>query len=356
MTDNSGVTPLISVLIPTHGRAAQLGQCLAALADQDLPPDRYEVLVGLDGPDDTVRQSALAAWSAAGGTAALTIVGCKKAGPGPTRNRLIERARGSIILFINDDVIPARDLLSAHASAHAAERPAMILGAAPWKVTEPDRLFDRLIRETSMIFFYDRMTGGRADHDWGFRHAWTLNLSVPADQVRAIGGFSESLGAPCFDDLEMAWRLSSGGGLPVLFRPQARAVHDHRYEPLTYLARERMLGAQAFRLAGAASRCAAAIFGRDVRSAEELAYSREFIARERTAAERLERSFESLADTPADAIDGPHAGALLNLVYEQHLLLKRWHWRAGLLEAASSPAPERSATPRPAVPLGGAPA
>ena len=34
----------------------------------------------------------------------------------------------------------------------------MVLGSAPWKVHEPDSLFDRLIRETSMVFFYDQMT------------------------------------------------------------------------------------------------------------------------------------------------------------------------------------------------------
>jgi hypothetical protein len=34
----------------------------------------------------------------------------------------------------------------------------LVLGSAPFRVEKPDRLFDRLVRETSMVFFYDQMT------------------------------------------------------------------------------------------------------------------------------------------------------------------------------------------------------
>ncbi|TVS01660.1 MAG: glycosyltransferase family 2 protein [Phycisphaerales bacterium] len=329
----------LSVLIPTCGRPEKLDACLRALSRQTLDDDLFEVVVGVDGPGSGEVEIASASMPSA------RVFEFAKGGPAATRNRLIEHASGRWLLWLNDDVAPGPDCVRQHLEAQismdALCRPAMVLGAAPWKVHEPDRLFDRLVRETSMVFFYDQMRASRnpiacADplHDWGFRHAWTLNLSVPAAAVREIGGFDESLPEACFEDLEWAWRLREKFSMPVLFRPGAVVVHDHRYEPEGYLERERKLGEQAWLLAGAAPLCARAIFGRDLRDAGEIGYARAFVDRERAAAERLEKTFCELAKIPATAIDGPHADALIETIYQQHLLLKRWCWRRGLVEAA----------------------
>jgi hypothetical protein len=209
----------------------------------------------------------------------------------------------------------------------------MVLGDAPFAVETPDRLFDRLIRETSMVFFYDRMHGVHArgpEHDWGFRHAWTLNLSVPTAMVRGVGGFCDSLPGAAFEDIELAWRLHDAFGARVLHRPGARVVHHHRYEPGAYLAREESLGRDALALARANPACARQTFGRDVASAAEVGACREYVERERTAADGLRASLLALAERPA-------AGATdeqVREIYEQHLPLKRWHWRLGLVRAS----------------------
>ena len=327
-----GASVDVSVIIPTCGRPRKLAACVGALAAQAYE-GRFEVLVGTDGPDAGAASAAQGAWAGAK-SGRLDVVQCAKAGPGPTRNRLIELATGKLLLLLNDDVVPDRGLLAAHVAAHRGleGREAMVLGAAPWRVHEPDSLFDRLIRETSMVFFYDQMTD-EPGRDWGFRHAWTLNLSLPAATARAVGAFDESLRCACFEDLEFAWRLGRHG-LPVLHRPGAVVVHDHRYTPRGYLEREHVLGREAWLLAGAAPECAREIFGRDVRSREEVEYSRLFVDREAKAAERLERSFVGLEEIPAGAVGGAEAKRIIGLVYEQHLLLKRWWWRRGLVEAA----------------------
>ncbi len=123
--------------------------------------------------------------------------------------------------------------------------------------------------------------------------------------------------------------------MPILYRPEAVALHDHRMEPREYLERERKLGFAAWGFAAAAPEVAQAMFNRNIRSPEELDYSRLFVERERKAAERLEKSFLQLADLPAAAV-GPESAPIINLIYEQHLLLKRWHWRKGLTEAAAT--------------------
>lgn len=324
----------LSVLIPTRSRLDRLRDCLGGLAQQTLAGDRFEVLVGVDGPDEgetELAQTILPATRVCPGV---------HAGPAATRNRLIEVARGSVLLLLNDDVAPEPECLAVHLAAHdelvAAGRVALVLGASPWRVHQPDRLFDRLVRSTSMVFFYDRMTGppaADAGHDWGFRHAWTLNLSVPTDAVRAVGGFDAALSCACYEDLEWAWRMRERFDAPVLYRPGAIVHHDHRYEPAGYLARERMLGREAYRLALAAPRCALDLFGRDLTDPDEAAYARAFVAREQKTAQRLRESFLALADIPADAIAGEYGDRLIAMLYEHHLLLKRSCWRHGLLEA-----------------------
>lgn len=356
----------VSVAVPTHGRPTKLAQCLRALAAQDLEQSSFEVLVGLDGPDEHAALIAADVWSEER-PESLRIIECPRAGANATRNRLIEAARGRYLVVVNDDVIPAPDFLRMHLQQQAsgiASFPggAMIAGYSPWRLFDDDTLFDRLIRETSMVFFYDQMlepeenhpapgaqsrtsqtenkdaprpplSRRTAEHDWGYRHWWTLNASVPLQAVRDVGGFQSVPLGYGYDDIELAYRLHERFDMPVLFRPAARAVHDHRYQPREVLEREERLGASAWRYAEANPAFAMSLFGRDVRSKEELAYSREFVHREAELAQRLETSFLAMPEISASAVAGPHGAALVNIAYQQHLLLKRWYWRRGLLSA-----------------------
>jgi hypothetical protein len=269
------------------------------------------------------------------------------AGPGTTRNRLAERASGKLLLMLNDDVLPAPDLITRHVEEHeqlARSRAmnggsgAMILGAAPWVVPADDALFDRLIRETSMIFFYDRMDAALArgevspDHDWGFRHCWTLNLSVPRTLFDQAGGFDTRLRFAMFEDLEFAYRAHVIAEAPVIYRPSAIVEHDHRISVDDYLARERKLGVAAWELAGASPEYAAAVFKRNIRSSAEVADCRAFIDHERDHAAQARERMRSWENARADSAVASDLPAL----YESHLIAKRWEWRMGLLDAAEA--------------------
>jgi len=318
------------VVIPTRGRPGAVARCVAALRDQRGAPP-FEVLVAIDGPD----AGEVAAIERVRGGLDVRAEPGDPAGPGAARNRVIRLARAPLLLLLNDDVVPDPELVAVHAREHArlagAGRPAMVLGDAPFAVQTPDRLFDRLIRETSMVFFYDRMRGQTdPGHDWGFRHAWTLNLSMPSACVREVGGFCESLPGAAFEDIELAWRLHERFGAPVLHRPSARVTHHHRYEPAGYLAREESLGRDAVALARANPACARATFGRDITAPEETAYARASVERERGAVDALRETFMRLAALPPDAPGDPE---IVRALYEHHLPLKRWHWRVGLLSA-----------------------
>lgn len=394
----------VSVIIPTHGRPGRVAACVGRLAQQRFAADRYEVLVGLDGPDPASARAAAEAWGDS--PAALRVVAGPREGLNATRNRLLSLARGRYILSLNDDVLPAADLIRRHVEAHRQAETrhgqAIIVGYSPFVRPAGASVLDVLTAETSMVFFYDQMcvrpggarsvqvdgrlsvsgasaaaeggnvagdasgdgAGGAGQdgasfaaddpsgvapdgcvarrgawHDWGFRHCFGLNFSVSLDAVRDVGGFVAIPLAYGYDDIELAWRLRERFRMPVLFRPGAFAPHDHRYRARDLLEREQRLGRAAWAFAAVNPHFTCEVFGRDIRSDEEVQYARQFMVRERPMVRRLEGSFLALESMPASALAGPHREALITMLYEHHLPLKRWYWRAGLLAAAGASVP-----------------
>jgi len=86
----------ISVCITTRGRAALLDRCLTALHAQT-GTDPFELLVCCQGDGD-----AAAVVRSHFPDATIGLV--EEAYPGGARNFLIDRARGELLLFLDDDV------------------------------------------------------------------------------------------------------------------------------------------------------------------------------------------------------------------------------------------------------------
>lgn len=322
----------ISVIIPTCRRPAKVAACVLALSRQSLDPGAFEVLVGVDGFD----QESVRACENAAGRARLHVDEGEKVGQAGVRNRLISRARGDILVCLNDDMVPGEEFLASHERAQREVGGAILVGSSPWAVHEPDRLFDRLLRETSMVFFYHLMDEARDERgrDWGFRHAWSLNLSVPAACVRDAGGFAVFPSTYGFEDDELAFRLREKFSLKVLYRPECVATHDHRMGPRDYLEREYKLGFAAWGVARTAPKFAGAMFSRNLGDAGEIRDAREYVERERTHASRALPLFEESARLPSSLGDGAYGRHVVALAYQQHLPIKRWCWRRGLLDAA----------------------
>lgn len=331
---------MLSVIIPTYRRPAKIAACVASLARQSLDPGEYEVLVGLDGHDPEAGAAAALSWESAGGTH-LRIITCEKLGLAGVRNRLLEIARGRIMLSANDDILAERGFLDAHVRAHQeADRTVVVSGASPWVVHQPDRLFDRMIRETSMVFFYPSMDTAAAREDrnrnWGFRHAWGLNMSAPMEAAREVGGFGVYPAKYGYEDNEFAFKLAQRFDAPIHYRPEATAWHDHRMTPRAYAEREYKLGYAAWGFAEQCPECALAMFGRDVRSVNEREYSAQYIARERKAACDSMKLLLATVDYPAATLDGECGPYIRELAYQQHLAMKRWLWRRGLCDAIAN--------------------
>lgn len=342
--------PKASVVIPTRARPDKLARCVHALAAQSLPEGTFELLIGADGPCPMSEAAATDVWTHAGLSKSLIqVVHGPQRGQAAVRADLLRLARGELIIFLNDDMQPAPKLVAEHLHAHdfwstRQSSPQIVLGDSPWLLHQPDRLFDRLIRDTSMVFFYDRMRGveDATRRDWGFRHAWMLNLSAPAWAIREAGGVRSFPEAYGYEDDDLAWRMTRHLGSAVRYWPPAIAHHDHRYEPDSYLTRELGLGRAAAGFAAVAPEPARAMFGRDLADPAEAAYTAAYLERERSGAERAAALLRRTADLPASALPDPvsRAGsASLEAHYLAHLPAKRYWWRLGLAQALGLPVP-----------------
>ncbi len=112
----------VSILIPTRNRSAILTKCLAALPEgaRGLAPP--EVIVVDDCSTDATPEI-VEAFRRSSGWQVRCLRQPKPLGANAARNTALDAARGEIIVFIDDDVLPTAGWLAALVSPLSAETP-----------------------------------------------------------------------------------------------------------------------------------------------------------------------------------------------------------------------------------------
>lgn len=207
------------MVIPTYNRRATLVRVLRALGQQSLRFGTFEVLVIADGcTDDTVACCQALADEL---PYALRLIMQENTGPAAARNRGVREARAPLIVFIDDDVVPASDLLAAHVAAHAPGADDQIVALGPLLPPEDQRLNAwGAWEERTLLSHYEAMTTGR----WAptYRQFYTGNASLAQRHILDAGGFDQRFRRA--EDVELGLRLDLLG-CDFIFLPQARAWH-----------------------------------------------------------------------------------------------------------------------------------
>lgn len=211
------MTIAASVVVPTYQRPDLLDRCLAALAVQDFPIDRYEIIVVDDAASaETARQ--VARWQRNSPASIRYLPMCEVArhGPAAARNCGWRGACGAIVAFTDDDCIPDLGWLRAGATAlEGAELCASSsLLAGGWGRT----LVPIPLDPTD----YERDAAGleRAE-------AITANAFYRRDALEAVGGFDERFRAAWREDSDLFFSLLERGACVVPI-PAAIVVHPVR--------------------------------------------------------------------------------------------------------------------------------
>jgi GT2 family glycosyltransferase len=187
-----------SVVVPTFGRAAELEQCLTALAAQTMPSDELEVIVADDAAAAST-QAQVVGWSEAGMNARYVPVAGAHHGPAAARNAGWRAARGWLVAFTDDDTIPEADWVQ---RAHDAF------------VLSDDGTGKRLDAAWGRIVVPLPLTPSDYERDVaGLEHAGfvTANCFVRREHLRLLGGFDEAFTIAWREDSDLFFRLLARG-------------------------------------------------------------------------------------------------------------------------------------------------
>ena len=215
-------TASLSVLIPTYGRAALLPRVVEAWAALAPAAGRrldYQIVVVDDGsPDET---PVVLADLQRSYPDLITAVRLPNGGRAAARNAAVEAARGDLLLFSDDDMVPASaDLLERHLEAQAG-RP----GAWVSHLQVPDEC----ARTPFQAYWRRRLHGGtdalRDGADLGYAGFWFASLSLPR-ALLAGQRFDESFRGYGWEEHEMGYRLHLAGVQARFLRGAYLEHHD----------------------------------------------------------------------------------------------------------------------------------
>jgi GT2 family glycosyltransferase len=195
---------VISVVIPTVGRRDSTLRALAALAQQDLPPEQLEVVVSVDGADNGTVQ-ALEAFEA---PFALHVVSGPRRGRAGACNAAIDRATGEVVVVLDDDMEPARGCLRAHLAHHTSDEKVCVMGGVPIRADGGSPSAARY-----MAWKFERHLAKLAQpgHQFALRDFYSGNTSLRRDVLLDAGRYDEAYTLYGNEDLELSLRLRAAG-------------------------------------------------------------------------------------------------------------------------------------------------
>ncbi|KKR23412.1 MAG: glycosyltransferase [Candidatus Peregrinibacteria bacterium GW2011_GWE2_39_6] len=218
----------LTVLIPTYNRADILEKCLFALEKQNYLADDFEVVVVNDGSTDRTEEVLQASLDR--GLLRLSWFYQRNSGQGVARNRGLKQARGDVILFLGDDIIPHPNLLREHVRVHEvyADLEVAVLGMIDWHPDlELNEYMNWMVNGSSILgrfgghqFAYEKLKRGE-NPDYNF--FYTSNLSLKRDFL-GEAPFDEQFDRYGWEDIDLGYRLEKGKGMKLIFNEQARRM------------------------------------------------------------------------------------------------------------------------------------
>ncbi len=234
----------VTVIIPTHNRCKSLQRTLRALLDDPHLAESGEVVVVADGcSDGTLQVLRERRWR----WPLRVLDQTPGRGAAAARNAGAAIARGSLLLFLDDDVEPSPGLVERHLRAHSAEPRRAAVGTYPPALRGAADPVHVLKRNWWLGKFHEI---GKSGHRFDYRDLLSGNLSLSSSLFEELRGFDSGIGSAGGEDYEFGIRLFEAGA-ELVFLPDAHALHhEHETTDLDrFMARARQEGRADVRMA-----------------------------------------------------------------------------------------------------------
>lgn len=193
----------VSVQICSYNRKNILKRCLERIFFQDFHPDDYEVILVDDGSTDGTKDMV----GQLKPNCDFNYFYQSNKGLASARNHGISKARGEIILFIDDDILASPQLVREHYDFHKSHLKSVVKG---W------------VNHVSNLENITKPCFNWADFSTAF--FWTSNVSVKKEHLIQAGAFDEDFEEYGWEDLELGLRLKKIG-LKSYFNKKAVVYH-----------------------------------------------------------------------------------------------------------------------------------
>jgi hypothetical protein len=223
----------ISVVVPTFNRPAQLAQCLALIAEQDYPADRFEVIVVDDGGE----VPAAPVVSGYAGNAPIQEFSDPKWRAGGCSEPQAGIARGRFLAFTDDDCTPSAGWLSALMARLRSSPEALVGGRIGMHCGNPCAAASQLILD--FVYGYYRQ------HQGPLRFFSSNNMAVSRNLFQHISGFNMGSGPLKTGICADRWNAA---GRQLIYEPEALVHHANDLNIRSFWQQHLAYGRGAFRL------------------------------------------------------------------------------------------------------------
>jgi glycosyltransferase involved in cell wall biosynthesis/peptidoglycan/xylan/chitin deacetylase (PgdA/CDA1 family) len=213
----------LSVVIATCNRRDSLSRLLQTIQSQDLSPDHFEVLIVVDGSTDGTTEM-LRAMAA---DFVLRVLEQPNSGQASAQNRGIRAATGSVVLFLDDDMLCMPSLFREHLAAHSVNARRAVCGLLLVADDSTPGLATEWMRTCTDAYVSRIRT--QAAPKWPDDAIIFPNMSVSRQALLDAGGFADEMVGICpsiVADVDLGLRLWEMG---VSFEFRLGAVAFQRY-------------------------------------------------------------------------------------------------------------------------------
>ena len=215
--DQEGIADFVSIIVPIYNGEDGVGHLLEALAAQDYPPGRFEIIIVDNGSSDRTMAMVEAFAEANAGLPLRLATEHEHRGSYAARNKGVATAKGPILAFTDADCRPVPTWLSAGVEAMHRNGVDQVAGAIEFLfANDPPNaweLLDSTVHLRQDLYVRDNAFGA------------TANLFVRAEALAKVGGFRQNLQSG--GDFEFGQRMK-GAGFTIAYSPEALIRHSAR--------------------------------------------------------------------------------------------------------------------------------